>query len=67
MTVFGTAGSDEGLTLARQHGAHAVFNHKTSGYLDLIRVNPVHIQIMLYTVSNYCCICRKRHMVKVWM
>lgn len=37
MTVFGTAGSEEGLALARQHGAHTVFNHKMPGYLDLIR------------------------------
>ena len=45
MTVFGTGGSSQGLEMALQNGAHKVFNHKESGYLDLIRVN---FDLMLY-------------------
>ena len=33
-TVIGTAGTDEGLRLVREQGAHHVLNHKTPGYLD---------------------------------
>ena len=29
LRVFGTAGTDEGLTLAREQGAHEVFDHRT--------------------------------------
>ncbi|MGB8887268.1 MAG: NADPH:quinone reductase [Candidatus Korobacteraceae bacterium] len=34
MTVIGTAGSDEGLKLVKQQGAHHVLNHSSEGYLD---------------------------------
>jgi NADPH:quinone reductase len=34
LTVFGTAGSDKGLELAKKEGAHQVFNHGKAGYLE---------------------------------
>jgi NADPH2:quinone reductase len=34
MTVFGTAGSERGLELAKKEGAHHVLNHASDGYLD---------------------------------
>ena len=34
MTVIGTAGSDEGMKLVKEQGAHHVLNHATEGYLD---------------------------------
>jgi NADPH2:quinone reductase len=36
MKVFGTAGTDKGLELVRQEGAHQAFNHARPGYLDAI-------------------------------
>lgn len=37
MTVLGTAGTEKGLDLVRREGAHHVFDHSQSGYLDKIR------------------------------
>ena len=37
MTVIGTAGSDEGMMLAKQQGAHHVLNHSSAGYLDELK------------------------------
>src|SRR5262249_43671762 len=34
LTVFGTAGTKEGLDLVRREGAHAVFDHRQSGYQE---------------------------------
>ena len=34
LTVIGTAGSDAGMKLVSQQGAHHVLNHSTEGYLD---------------------------------
>lgn len=34
LTVFGTAGTQKGLDLATKEGAHQVFDHSKSGYLD---------------------------------
>jgi NADPH2:quinone reductase len=34
MTVFGSAGSDNGLKLVKEQGAQQVLNHSTEGYLD---------------------------------
>ncbi len=34
--VFGTAGSDKGLELAREEGAHEVFDHRASEHFDKI-------------------------------
>jgi NADPH2:quinone reductase len=36
LTVFGTASSQKGLDLAQREGAHQVFDHSKSGYLDEI-------------------------------
>jgi len=36
LTVFGTAGSDKGLELARREGAHQVFNHTRPDYREQI-------------------------------
>jgi NADPH:quinone reductase len=33
LTIFGTAGSDEGMELAKREGAHHVLNHSQEGYL----------------------------------
>ncbi len=37
MTVIGTAGSEEGMKLVRQQGAHHVLNHSRQGYLDELK------------------------------
>ncbi|WKX91477.1 hypothetical protein Q1695_009930 [Nippostrongylus brasiliensis] len=34
ITVVGTAGTDEGMTLVRENGASDVYNHRKNGYLD---------------------------------
>ena len=34
MTVIGTAGSESGMKLVKQEGAHHVLNHNSQGYLD---------------------------------
>lgn len=34
LTVFGTAGTDQGLELAKKEGAHQVFQHGKAGYLE---------------------------------
>lgn len=34
LTVFGTAGSDKGMELVKQQGAHHALNHASGGYLD---------------------------------
>ncbi|HKD42484.1 MAG TPA: NADPH:quinone reductase [Myxococcaceae bacterium] len=36
LTVFGTAGSEKGLELAKREGAHQVFNHSQAGYQEQI-------------------------------
>lgn len=36
MTVIGTAGSDQGLSLVSEHGAHHVLNHHEDNHLDEI-------------------------------
>ena len=36
LRVLGTAGTDEGLNLIREQGAHAVFNHRDSNYRSAI-------------------------------
>ena len=39
MVVMGTAGTDEGMTLVRDFGAHFVFNHRQEDYTDQILVS----------------------------
>jgi NADPH2:quinone reductase len=36
LRVIGTAGTPEGLTLAREHGAHHVLNHRDADYLQQV-------------------------------
>jgi len=36
LRVFGTAGSDQGLKLAREQGAHEVFDHRADGHFEQI-------------------------------
>ena len=36
LRVIGTAGTADGLTLAREHGAHHVLNHRDAGYLQQV-------------------------------
>jgi NADPH2:quinone reductase len=36
LRVIGTAGTDKGLALVRQNGAHHVLNHRDNGYMDQI-------------------------------
>ena len=36
LTVYGTAGTDQGLALVKKEGARHVFNHRHPGYLDEI-------------------------------
>jgi NADPH:quinone reductase len=36
LTIFGTAGTPRGLELAKQEGAHQVFDHHKTGYVDEI-------------------------------
>jgi NADPH2:quinone reductase len=36
LTVFGTAGTEKGMELVKKEGAHKVFNHGKTGYLDEI-------------------------------
>ena len=51
MTVLGTAGSEPGLKLVSQVGAHQVFNHRQEGYTDRIMVSTD--WIMVSTDSSY--------------
>lgn len=36
MFVIGTGGTERGMQLAREHGAHLVVNHREDGYLDTV-------------------------------
>lgn len=38
MTVYGTAGTEDGLKVVKEAGADFVFNHRDSGYVDKIKV-----------------------------
>uniref|UniRef100_UPI00398EB69F quinone oxidoreductase isoform X1 n=2 Tax=Pristiophorus japonicus TaxID=55135 RepID=UPI00398EB69F len=37
LKVLGTAGTQEGLSLAQENGAHKTFNHRETGYIDKIK------------------------------
>ncbi|OQV25491.1 Quinone oxidoreductase [Hypsibius exemplaris] len=56
-TVYGTAGTDEGLKRVLDNGAKAVFNHRKDGYLDevkkVIGPNGPHIIIELVASTNF--------------
>ena len=39
MSVLGTAGTPQGMEIARKAGASVVFNHRSDGYTDQIMVS----------------------------
>jgi NADPH:quinone reductase len=54
-TVFGTAGTAEGLKLVQEQGALAVFNHREEGYLDKAKAatpNGAGFDIILEMLAN---------------
>jgi NADPH:quinone reductase len=54
LKVLGTAGTPQGLDLAKREGAHAVFDHRKSGYLDEI-MQATHgrrVDIILEMLAN---------------
>ena len=54
LTVIGTAGTDEGMKLAKQQGAHHVLNHSSEGYLDeLLKITQGQgVNIILEMLAN---------------
>jgi NADPH:quinone reductase len=54
LTVFGTAGTNEGMALAKQQGAHYVLNHSTEGYLNELMslTQGVGVNIILEMLAN---------------
>jgi NADPH:quinone reductase len=54
MTVLGTAGTPKGLELAKREGAHQVFDHRKSGYLDEIMqaTNNRGVDVILEMLAN---------------
>ena len=52
MSVFGTAGSAEGVHLVRQLGADAAFNHREPFYLDRIKEASKGIDLILEMLAN---------------
>ncbi|XP_069837550.1 zeta-crystallin-like [Dendropsophus ebraccatus] len=52
--VFGTAGSQEGLNLALQNGAHKVFNHREKDYTEKIKeaAGAEGVNVILEMLSN---------------
>ncbi len=54
LTVFGTAGTDDGMALAKREGAHYVLNHSTEGYLDeLMKLTQgLGVNIILEMLAN---------------
>jgi NADPH:quinone reductase len=54
LTVFGTAGSDAGMELAKREGAHHVLNHSKEGYLDELMnlTQGLGVNIILEMLAN---------------
>ncbi len=52
LTVIGTAGSDAGMQLVRNLGAHHVFNHRQSNYLSQIQAAANGIDIILEMAAS---------------
>lgn len=54
LTVFGTAGTDQGLELAKKEGAHQVFRHGKTGYLeDIIKASGGRgVDVVLEMLAN---------------
>jgi NADPH:quinone reductase len=54
LRVFGTAGSDKGLKLAREQGAHEVFDHRASDHFEQI-MNATHrrgVDVIVELLAN---------------
>ena len=54
MVVIGTAGSDEGLKLVKEQGAHHALNHSAEGYLDEVTklTNGRGVDVILEMLAN---------------
>ena len=54
LRVIGTAGTQEGLTLAREHGAHLVLNHRDPQYLQQVMpfTNGAGVDVVLEMLAN---------------
>jgi len=54
LTVFGTAGTENGLALVKREGAHHAFNHTQPGYLEQIRkaTGGVGVDLVLEMLAN---------------
>lgn len=54
LQVIGTAGTSEGLNLAREHGAHHVLNHRDAGYLHQVMplTGNAGVDIVLEMLAN---------------
>jgi len=54
LIVLGTAGSEKGLELVKREGAHHVFNHTKSGYLDEIlkATSGIGVDLILEMLAN---------------
>ncbi len=54
LTVIGTAGTPEGVTLVQEQGAHLVLSHKEDGYLDKVKefTSGMGVDIVLEMLAN---------------
>jgi len=54
MIVYGTAGTDTGLKLVKENGAHKVFNHKDADYMQAIMTatNGQGVDVILEMLAN---------------
>jgi NADPH2:quinone reductase len=54
LRVIGTAGTTEGLNLAREHGAHHVLNHRDKDYLQQVMplTNHAGVDVVLEMLAN---------------
>ncbi len=54
MVVIGTAGSGDGMNLAKQQGAHHVLNHSSEGYLDELKklTNDRGVDVIIELLAN---------------
>ena len=54
LTVLGTAGTEKGLELVKREGAHQVFNHTKSGYLEEIlkATSGIGVDLILEMLAN---------------
>lgn len=54
LTVYGTAGTEKGLELVRQNGAHRVFSHRKDGYIEDIKAatDGTGVNLVMEMLSN---------------